>query len=302
MADENEADTGSDTGAAEVQARARTQGWRPQEEFKGDPNDWVDADTYLSRIDENAPVMRERMKTLERQNRTLTRELAAQRKETAEMREIMEEVRVWSSKSAENAYNDARERVQREMEEAFEAGDKERHAKALKRAIKLDEERDTKSDAVDDDKGRKPAPKKPAAAPQVDPDIEDWVSAPEQAWFRSSQEMGQWAQAQYSIQQRKLGAEATTVEILDAVRKRATQVYPEMFENERPRGGKQQVLDPSERNGGGGGGKKKTPTKIDDLPSEDRAEARKVFDRFKRGMPEYKEEDYVAEYMRNNRR
>lgn len=66
-----------------VEERARAQGWKPQEEFKGDPENFVDAETYVKRGEEVLPFVKAtnrrltetveqqaaRLEALERENR-----------------------------------------------------------------------------------------------------------------------------------------------------------------------------------------------------------------------------------------
>lgn len=49
-----------DTGTAspEVEVEARAMGWRPQEEFRGKAENWVDADTYVKRGHEVLPLVK----------------------------------------------------------------------------------------------------------------------------------------------------------------------------------------------------------------------------------------------------
>ena len=44
--------------AAPVEQEARTLGWVPAEEFKGDPNRWVDAETFVERGHTVMPILR----------------------------------------------------------------------------------------------------------------------------------------------------------------------------------------------------------------------------------------------------
>ena len=50
----------------ESEAKARRQGWRPQDEYRGPADKWVDADAFLKRSDEELPVMRERLRKQDR--------------------------------------------------------------------------------------------------------------------------------------------------------------------------------------------------------------------------------------------
>ena len=57
-----ERDTPSDDG--ETADRARSQGWVPKEEFRGDPSKWRDAAEFIKRGEEIVPILKERTKTL----------------------------------------------------------------------------------------------------------------------------------------------------------------------------------------------------------------------------------------------
>ena len=45
--------------------RARAQGWRPKDEYNGNPDRWVDAEAFVKRGEEELPVVRERNRHLE---------------------------------------------------------------------------------------------------------------------------------------------------------------------------------------------------------------------------------------------
>src|ERR1700675_3488942 len=68
MADETQTDTSSDTNVApeEVQRQARDMGWQPKEQWKGNPDNWVDAPEFVKRGETFAPFLqheRKRLKT-----------------------------------------------------------------------------------------------------------------------------------------------------------------------------------------------------------------------------------------------
>lgn len=52
--------------ADDTEARARAQGWVPKEEFRGPPENWRDAAAFVKRGEEEVPIMRERLRALER--------------------------------------------------------------------------------------------------------------------------------------------------------------------------------------------------------------------------------------------
>lgn len=67
-----------DTGTAEAQSgprdyetEARAHGWRPREEFKGDPDLWADAETFIRNADEKMPLLKQKNRSMEREIREL---------------------------------------------------------------------------------------------------------------------------------------------------------------------------------------------------------------------------------------
>lgn len=91
----------------DYEAEAKAQGWTPKEDFRGDPNRWVDAETFVRRADEVMPF-------LKKQNGHLKREIDDLKKMT---RRLM--------KSEQSAYQNALADIQAKMQEAVEAGDVE---------------------------------------------------------------------------------------------------------------------------------------------------------------------------------
>jgi hypothetical protein len=45
-------------------------GWTAKEKFRGDPERWVDAATFVKNGEESLPILRERLRTLERRTST----------------------------------------------------------------------------------------------------------------------------------------------------------------------------------------------------------------------------------------
>jgi hypothetical protein len=98
-------DTQSQPEERDFEAEARSHGWTPQEEFKGDPARWVDAETFIKRADEVMPL-------LKKQN-------AHQKRELEEMKRTIKRL----SAAEQRAYENARADIAAEMEAAVEAGD-----------------------------------------------------------------------------------------------------------------------------------------------------------------------------------
>lgn len=56
-------DTGVDV-QADVETRARAQGWKDREEYDRDPDNWIDAESYLRLAEESAPIRNARLKKM----------------------------------------------------------------------------------------------------------------------------------------------------------------------------------------------------------------------------------------------
>lgn len=103
----------------DFEAEARAHGWKPQDEFQGDPAKWTDAETFVKRADEIMPLMRE-------QNKDLRRKLS-------DMERTIKKL----AKSEQAAHRDRLEALQAKRLEAFEAGDREAFVAADKKADEL---------------------------------------------------------------------------------------------------------------------------------------------------------------------
>ena len=97
---------------------ARSQGWRPQDQFKGNPDDWVDARTFVQRGEE---IRRYTKKEVDRLNAALE----AQRKENIELRGTVEEVKKYHAEMEERAIQAAITRIKKDRREAAAAGNHE---------------------------------------------------------------------------------------------------------------------------------------------------------------------------------
>lgn len=64
---------GTDT--RDFEAEARAQGWRPRDEFPGDPNKWTDAETFVRRGEEVLPFIKKENASLKQKISQLERDL-----------------------------------------------------------------------------------------------------------------------------------------------------------------------------------------------------------------------------------
>lgn len=73
----------SENNGVDIEVKAKEMGWVPQEDFKGDPKNWRDADEFVSRGEEILPIVR-------KDNERLRSEVAQTRLETARLKALVD--------------------------------------------------------------------------------------------------------------------------------------------------------------------------------------------------------------------
>lgn len=118
------------SGGDDIEATARRLGWRPVEEYKGDPDKWVDASEYIRQADEDVPRLRHVNKTLERKLAKMETGVA----------EILEHQKRQLKQTRDDAYRDAEAVIEARYKQAVAAGDVEGADKAWKAKDALDKQ------------------------------------------------------------------------------------------------------------------------------------------------------------------
>lgn len=146
--------------ASEVEASKF--GWVPQEEFKGAPEDWRDADEFLKRGREINGYLRKDLEKIKGKNSELEAQLS-------EMRSTLTEFKQFHEQTEERAYKRALDELKQAKKQAIAEGDGEK-------VVEIDEQ-------LDELKESRSTPKQ--AQPQTDPQdkriFDEWHS--ENEWF-----------------------------------------------------------------------------------------------------------------------
>lgn len=100
----------------EAQSKAHELGWRSQEEFNGDPEKYTDAKTFLSKANQNIPMLRENYRKIEASNRRLQEQLEKMNEQMAQTNKRFEEA---ESRGYEAALRD----IEYKQRKAVEDGD-----------------------------------------------------------------------------------------------------------------------------------------------------------------------------------
>jgi hypothetical protein len=255
------------TTEVDVETQARNLGWSPKEQFKGKPENWVDAETYVNRGEQIMPILR-------RNNEKLTGELNGTKGELAKLQAALaasqtaiEELKNFNSAMARDRAKDTKKELIDGITEARTAGD-------VAREVQLQDQLNETNAAI------REAEKKPEVVtpptPPVDPGLaaakaafDSWKS--DNPWYESDPIKQSIADG-FAKKLRKDGNELTGRAFFDEVGK---QVEAYTASTRRP---------PDRVEGGGrgtgtGGGASPAGQSYADLPPEAKAACEKCVSR-----------------------
>lgn len=134
-------DAGGDP-APSFEDRALSMGWTPKGQFKGDPEKWVDAETFVKRGEEFLPFLRANNKRLEQA-------LERANNKIEQMDKGLKSAIQQLSKADQRAYARAKAELEADLEQYATAGDAEGVKAVTKDLVEL--ERETAGKASDDE-------------------------------------------------------------------------------------------------------------------------------------------------------
>lgn len=160
------------TAPAEVQARAEKLGWIPPSRFKGDPERFIDAESYIERGETVLPIVKEHNRRLEAELASVREEARANAAALKAAQDAIEQIEERHTVATQKAVEDARRQVKAQLAAASEAGDHEGVAELTDQLTQLN--------VAEKEAGPKEKPAAPA--PFVPPkDLADWNA--ENPWF-----------------------------------------------------------------------------------------------------------------------
>jgi len=167
-----------------AEQRASQLGWKPQDQFQGDPAKWVPAEEFLDRADHVMPILREN-------NRRLQGELESERKareklESAlsDMRDSVEAMKEYQTKETERAVKQARDALLGQLRQAKTDGDVDLEVRLTSELSQVDADLRAAeiAKAVEAQEKKEAGEKKqPAQKPELDPSFLRWQGRNE--WY-----------------------------------------------------------------------------------------------------------------------
>lgn len=248
--------------AEEVIHEAANLGWVPKEQFRGNPDDWVDADTFVRRGKEIMPILRKNNERLQRKVEELAKSQAEQARVFAE-------------------FNEYHKRTINQQKEAALAQLREARKQAIENsdgaAFEQIEGHIRQVEAFEPE-----LPKPAEASVELPPDFAEWLS--ENQWY-AKDKVAQLQADEIAEQLRKEGVTANGRDFLDEVGKRVREALPQRFGNPARRQ-PASVAAPSPA------APRKSGKSYDDLP----AEAKQLCDRFVQTIPGFTRDQYLRDY------
>tara|TARA_R110000868_G_scaffold301_2_gene2512 strand:- start:19654 stop:20508 length:855 start_codon:yes stop_codon:yes gene_type:complete len=171
MSDEN-AVTLESAAAPEVQAEAQKLGWIPPDRYKGEADNFVDAEEYLKRGETVLPIVKAQNAKLRAEVETLRASSATTQSALVAAQKAIEEIEERHSVATQKAVEQARRDVKAQLEIASEAGDHRGVADLTDQLVQLN-----KADPPTAKKTFTP----PAQLPAPDPALVAWQE--DNPWF-----------------------------------------------------------------------------------------------------------------------
>lgn len=157
------------------EVEARTLGWVPLEEFRGNPEKWIDADTFLERGRTVMPILKKNNEKLESTVRQQADEIGRLKKLFEASQEAIEELQNVHTEATKAAVEKARKDLLTELRRAKAEGD-------VDLEVQLTEElADLKAKQKLAETAPKPTPAPAAAQGDVHPDFHAWAA--DNKWF-----------------------------------------------------------------------------------------------------------------------
>lgn len=172
---------------SEIEQQAKEMGWRPKEQFKGDPDKWVDAEEYVERGEHVLPIVRAERDRLRAERLTDTQKIGTLQQQLEATQAIVKGLEKNYNESLTRQLAEQRKQLKGDLKEAVEDRDTDKEFEIREQLDALtDAEKEAKRKQEENkDKlngGTKPA--QTSTDPDLSPEFTAWKS--ENPWFGGS--------------------------------------------------------------------------------------------------------------------
>jgi hypothetical protein len=252
--------------------QARETGWVPKEEFKGNPDAWTDAETWVENANKIMPLLRANNKKLLEEKRNVEQGLEMTKSELNKLKATMDKMLKMNEKINDRIWDRDVSEITRMQREAAEAGDVVRFdaLEKEKKAVIEQKKKDFESPVEPEQKANGPSPA-----------FVDWHRSND--WYLKDEDMTRYANA-YSAELVQKGYSEQMM--FDEVTKKVKEVFQNKFANTRR---KSQAVSDSD---GTVSTRKLAKHSYENLPTE----AKKQCDKFVKEIPGYTKEMFVNDW------
>ncbi len=160
-----------------VEQEAAHMGWVPQDQFRGDPEKWVDAETFVRRGQEIMPILRANNKELHGKVGTLESTISDMRAKLDAALSSVEAMKELQVKAVKDAVKRTKDEVLSGIRAAKEAGDIDAEMALTEQLTEVNQQ----IKDLDATPPKKDAPATPAQPNLRDPSLVSWLEA--NPWF-----------------------------------------------------------------------------------------------------------------------
>lgn len=282
-------------GDLSIDDRARARGWKPLEEYRGDPKRWRTAEDFLRFGDEDNNSLRKEVHMLAARNHRQEGQLTRLQQDTDTLRVALDELKALGQRADKRGYERARAELMVQRQAAISNGEASQFEMIDAEVRRLDD--DYRAPVAPP-----PAPSTPPAAapPAIDPEIVTWAEDPSNVWFKADQQLNRAMISHMGVVETKWPAMAMRDKLLEAAR-RTRADFPERFEMPGQPPPRTPAPAPAPRQAPYAqprGAAPRQPVRrsgfdvIED--PKDRAEARQQYERIRAADPGYTEEEHIA--------
>jgi hypothetical protein len=166
---------------SDIESKAKELGWAPKEEFRGDPEKWIDAETYVRRGEELMPLLKANNKRMSEELHTVKEQLKQNEELLKASQESIEALKEFNAGLAKKEAKEKAKELKEALVEAKREGDVEREVELTEQ---LREQREVVKAAEKEPEkkpnGTMPLPKLEPDATQ-NPEWKAWIA--ENDWF-----------------------------------------------------------------------------------------------------------------------
>ena len=162
--------------ATQLEQDARQMGWKPKEEFEGNPDHWVDAEEFVERGRHVMPLLQRNNEKLLGQLRERDTKISSLEKAVADSQKAMAALEKHFNESTKRQVEEARAALRAELKAARKEGDVDAQDRIEEEIRGLDE-----AEKKEEKQGTKEVKTEEKSAVKLDPELVVWMEA--NPWF-----------------------------------------------------------------------------------------------------------------------